>query len=408
LYYDFGDSIYYHTYELADGTWAIPLNLENLSYSDETFVIFFPNQSKEESEFSFFYDVDGGLFKKTYHDQQWANSETVFSKQDVLDYLNFTSAEELQGFTILSCFPMNDSSYYVCWTFSEIVPKNRIHISQVFTNGTVQSQVLQGSWVPRLQRPLNFVYMNDLLMVYSNDYFFRSIQQPNGTWSPWHLSGVAEGFANLYPTDWARLENLHLIFNQYLVGALFTGNIPLYWGIADLTALNVTVHPIEFPHPLNPRENTNRAAIKLIEKNSDTPTFLIALITNSSIELWTYSLINNTWSLISQLDHTSVKTGNRWGEADVFNIDLLTNETTWRVFWNQQIKGGSRLHEIFTVSYYPEKNKWSPIIQVTYTSTITDDYKGHSTPTFSFLMNFIALSIIIVLARSNRKMKTSE
>ena len=406
--YDLGDSIFYHTYELEDGSWSIPVNLENLTFSDDKFMRSIQSESNE-NDFSLYYILNGGFFKKTNdgQNQQWANSEKVFDKRNILDYLPLQSHEDLQGFKIHSFLHLNEESYYVVWSFtsSDSNHEGAKHylVSQVFSNETVKSHILQGSndSYPHYA-PLNFVYVNNVLMVYSHQYFFRSILWLNGSWSPWHLSGLSEGFGTLYGINYgARTQ--YLISNQYLLSSHNDENFNLSWGLLDLTVINVSVHPIQFPNQIKLSEKSFQMTFNLLEKNEWFPIFMSAFQTNTSIELWTYDLLNSTWTLISQLDNTPSKTRVHWGESEIFNINLLVNGTTWRIFWNQRVKEGSSLHEIFTVSYHTEIDEWGPVTQITYTRTITDDCTGYTTPILSFFMTLIVLSIVVVCSRVWRK-----
>ncbi len=404
--YDQGDSIFYHMYELVDGSWSTPVNLENLTYSSDTSIVMIQDES-DENNFSIYFTKNGELLKKAYNGQnhQWTDSEIVFNKHLILDYLHLQSNEVLQGFRIHSYYRSMGSEYFV-WSFSSSNLNHKgaehYHISQVYSNGTIKSCIVEGDTHYYKYRPLNFVYANNMLMVYSPLHFKRTILSSNGSWSPWQISGWTEGFADLYGQAYGE-PTQYLIFNRYLLNSHTDENFKLSWGITDLTATNMSVHPIQFPYRIKLYEESFQMTFKFLENTEVNPKFVTAFQTNISIELWTYDLLNNTWTQINQFENTPSKTITYWGEDSIFNVKLLTDGDTWRIFWNQRVSEGNNLHEIFTVSYNTETDEWSLVTQITYTRTITDDYTNGIITVLPFFMTIIVLSIVVVGSRVWRK-----
>ena len=208
----------------------------------------------------------------------------------------------------------------------------------------------------------------------------------NNTWSTWQPTGLHGEYGS------------QLIHNRYLLTSDLDDQANLYWTLADLTTTNLSEHLIEFPIKIDPQDKSSRATFKLLESISDDPSFITAFVTNSSISLWTYHLLNDTWIPISQLAYSQTKISvYSPEEPKVFNIDLVADGPTWRVFWNQQVKAGNFLHELFTVSYHTETGLWSQVTQITDTHAITDDFTGEVVPGFSLVILFLSFLITVVL-----------
>ncbi|MHA2244852.1 MAG: hypothetical protein ACXADY_07770 [Candidatus Hodarchaeales archaeon] len=409
--HDQGDSTFYHTYELEDSSWTLPYNLEGVTFSYSNFMVISQSESNE-NDFVVYYNKDEELLTKAYNGQshQWSDSEKMFSKLDILDYLHFQTSSDLNilRFQMHSFFCLGEGAFNVVWSFESRNTSLFSHeyekhylISNVFSNGTIKSQVIHfvGSDVfYGFHTLLNFVSRNAFLMLYSPSYFYCSTLLPNGSWSSWQFSGFAAGIINLYEVVRGGIT-LQLINNHYLLSSHKDEEANINWVLTDLTATNLSVHLIQLPHKIDPLEESMRATFKLLESNTGSPVFMTAFITNRSIELWTYNLLNNTWTLISQLDYTQTKASVYYGEPKVFNIDLLADGPNWRVFWNQQIKAGNYLHEIFTVSYHTETGNWSQVTQITDTRDFTDDYTNGIVPGFSLFILFLSLLIYVIQRR---------
>ena len=407
--YDFGDNNFYHSYELEDRSWTVPFKLEGLTSSDVDFItnsLIIQNESRED-DFSVYYNKEGELFKITYNgqSQQWSDSEKKFSKIDIFDYLDFQASidHNILRFWIHSLFYLDDGAFNVVWSFESRNTslfnheyENRYLISTVFPNGTIQSQVIPSIGPGHLYQiyhrylEVNFVSWNNTLWLYSPLFIYRSFLLPNGSWSAWQRT-------ELYGD-----RDLQLIHNQYLLNSHLDDKENFYWTLTDLTATNLSVHPIQFPHKLDPKDTSIRATFKLRESTIGSAAFLAAFVTNSSIELWTYNLLNDTWTLISQLAYSQTSTYDFYAKSNVFSIDLLADGPSWRVFWNQQIKTGNRLHELFTVSYHTETGNWSQVTRITDTKAITDDFTGEVVPGFPLVILFLSFLITIVLKRIKR------
>lgn len=403
--YDLGDHYFYHSYELEDRSWSVPVKLEDLAFSDlysMTNFLIIQNESQED-DFDVYYNKEGELFKTSYNgqSQQWSDSEKKFNKSDIFGYLDFQASidHNILRFWIHSFFYLVDSTFNVVWSFEsrnislfKHEYENRYLISTVFPNGTIQSQVIPsigpGYLYQKYHRDLevNFVSWNNTFWVYSPLFIYRSFLLPNGSWSAWQRT-------ELYGD-----RDLQLIHNRYLLNSHLDDKANLYWTLTDLTAVNLSVDPIQLPHKLDSRNNV-RATFKLRESVVGSPSFMTAFVTNSSIELWAYHLLNDTWTLINQLAYSQTNTYNFYGEPKVFNIDLLADGPTWRVFWNQQVKAGSFLHELFTVSYHTDTGNWSQVTQITDTRAITDDYTDGVVPGFSLVILSLSFLIIISLKR---------
>ena len=411
--YDFGDRYFYHSYELEDRSWSVPVKLEDLAFSDlysMTNFLIIQNESRED-DFDVYYNKEGELFKTSYNGQsnQWIDSEKLFGKLDIHDYLHLPLSSDLLSLCGHSLFYLHDETINVVWSFKSCNASLFKHeyerhylISAVFSNATIKSQVIPGlDAFYHYYSSLNFVSRNASLIIYSPQYFYRSILLPNGSWSTWQHSGFAAALMDLYGEIHGELTQ-HLIHNHYLVSSHKDEDANINWVWTDLTATNLSVHPIHFPKKLDPRDTSIRATFNLRESTDGSSSFLTDFVTNSSIELWTYHLLNDTWTLINQLAYSQTNTHNFYGEPKVFNIDLLADGPTWRVFWNQQVKAGNFLHEIFTVSYHTETGEWGQVTQITDTRAITDDYTDGIVPGFSLVILFLGFLIAIILRRIKR------
>jgi len=408
--FDFGDNNFYHTYELEDHSWSVPFSLKNKTFSDIDFLINFmviQSESREE-DFDVYYNTKGELFKTSYNGQshQWLDSEKIFGKLDIHDYLDLPLSSDLLSLCGHSLFYLSDEPLNVVWSFKSRNVSLFNHeyerhylISTVFSNGTIRSQVIPGlDPFYHFYSSLNFVSRNASLIIYSPQYFYRSILLPNGSWSKWQHSGFAASLMDLHGKIHGKLTQC-LIHNHYLVSSHKDEDANINWVWTDLTATNLSVHPIHFPNKLDPGDTSIRATFKLRESTNGGPSFLTAFVTNSSIELWMYHLQNDTWTLISQLAYSQVSTYDFYAKPEIFNIDLLADGPTWRVFWNQQVKAGTFLHELFTVSYHTNTGNWSQVTQITDTRAITDDYTDGVVPGFSLVILSLSFLIIISLRR---------
>ena len=406
--YDFGDRSFYHSYELEDQSWTLPVKLDDLAFSDMysmTNLMVHQNETREDA-FDVYYSKGNEVFRMTYDGQShlWSEARKLFNKSDILDYLHFQTSldHDVLEFWIHSLFYLGKGTFNVVWYFDNRNPSLFSHeyvghylVSTVFPNGTIQSQVIPSTGSERnlyiRYLGLNFVPWNTSLMIYSPLFTYRSMLTPNGSWSAWEHSGL-----------YAK-KDFQLIDNRYLLNSHKDDQQNYYWTLTDLTASNLSEYPIHLPHKLDPRDTSNRAAFRLQEGHGRA-TFLTAFVTNSSIELWTYDLLNDTWSLINQLAYSQTNIINFYAESKAFSIDLLADGPSWRVFWTQRVKTGSFLHEIFTVSYHTDTGMWSQVTQVTNTKTITDDYTNGivNVPGFPLVILFLSFLITIVLRRRKR------
>ncbi|MFX1514780.1 MAG: hypothetical protein ACFFC6_00585 [Promethearchaeota archaeon] len=392
--YDQLDSNIYHSYELEDRSWAVPVKLEDLAFSgmySMTNFLIIQNESRED-DFSVYFSKEAELFKMTYDGKtnQWSGLEELFSEFDMSDYLQAS----IDHSWIHSLFHLHNGAINVVWSFENQNHEYEKHyiLSTVFSNGTIQSQVIPSTGSERTlyhrYSGVNFVARNSSLLLYSPSYLYRSILLPNDSWSTWQPTGLHGEYGS------------QLIHNRYLLTSDLDDQANLYWTLTDLTATNLSVHLIEFPIKIDPQDKNSRATFKLLQSLNEDPSFITTFVTNSSIELWTYDLLNNTWIPISQLAYSQKKMSvYSPEEPKVFNIDLLADGSTWRVFWNQQVNRGNFLHELFTVSYHTDTGKWSQVTQITDTRDITDDFTGEVVPGFPLVILFLSFLITVVIKR---------
>jgi hypothetical protein len=159
----------------------------------------------------------------------------------------------------------------------------------------------------------------------------------------------------------------------------------------DLAAENITLKLLDPPKKPETSTSLNSYGIDFIldPDTVDEIIFDVAIRTTSSIEIWKYQFQTNIWSQISTLEYEN---SGSW-ENDPFTIDLIHDESDIRVFWDQEVK--QYLHEIFTVKYNVETGKWGPVMQITDTNTITDDYKEATGFTLITMVFFLLTTIFI-------------
>lgn len=123
--------------------------------------------------------------------------------------------------------------------------------------------------------------------------------------------------------------------------------------------------------------------------------FVTPVFTNNTIELWEFDYRNTSWKQISSIDYSPTNHYDYLGEFPI--IELIAEGNNWRIFWAQEVRSG--LHEIFTVNYNSTIDEWSAVIQVTNTTTITDDFKPDCGPDLSllYLSVFALLGVVITI-----------
>jgi hypothetical protein len=76
-----------------------------------------------------------------------------------------------------------------------------------------------------------------------------------------------------------------------------------------------------------------------------------------------------------------------------YDFDLIYENGEWQFFWDE-LAEPNHSFEIFTVSYHPQPEDWSAVIQLTDTNTITDDYfEENLTSSISFIVVLLGLLI---------------
>ncbi len=80
-----------------------------------------------------------------------------------------------------------------------------------------------------------------------------------------------------------------------------------------MIATNLSIHRVQLPLQVSSSDDIR--AEWLLQTNSGDPlAFMIVILTNQSLALWTYTLSTQTWIQVSQLDYTHTKTDDFWRE----------------------------------------------------------------------------------------------
>ena len=107
----------------------------------------------------------------------------------------------------------------------------------------------------------------------------------------------------------------------------------------------------------------------------------------------------NNWSQISTLEY---RNSGSW-ELDPFTMDIIRDGSDLRVFWDQEVK--YLLHEIYSVNYNVETGKWGPVIQITDTNTINDDYEEAPGFTLTTTLIFLLITFFFRKKKNNSGFK---
>ncbi len=403
--YDFGSDNLYYCYELPTGDWSQPIKVID-DYSVSEFEI----QSSEKG--LIIYYMKGGISKKEFDEQEntWSEPLKLFGFSQITDYLNLTdNTTQYIYWGIYDFVLMENDSFFVAWGFYSRDPfvfnheyADRCIISQWSPNGSCFSQPILGS---KPSTFLKFVNGTTSLLLYDKNYFsYRTVLFPNGTWSPWHYSGFWDNsefksiMGKIYPSIVANRYGIYYHIN-------YENNVTK-WEMVELSQTNFTTKQLDLPHKFEPANPNGGIDLELISKNNLTPMFMVALITNQTIELWTLNYTIASWSQVSSLSYSVTESLEKHYiplYSEFLDIDLIFDGSHWRVFWDQKV-ANKRLFEIFTVKYDPTTDEWSSVSQVTDTATITDDYSnGTNTSGFSYLLGVITLIIVLVFSKSKDK-----
>ncbi|MFX1514905.1 MAG: hypothetical protein ACFFC6_01225 [Promethearchaeota archaeon] len=385
LEYDAVSYHYYHTFELTNGSWATPTKVFTHQYT--IFVI-----EPSETGFAIYYQKNG-LSKKEYDEQTntWLDPVLLFGSNQIHDYLGLQS--EI-SWNVYSFFLFENGSFFVVWNFCFPDGSDASHedeqsyiVSRIDPDGSIYSYPIAGlKQRCSIRDSLTFVEYNTSLFLYDQGYRHRTLLFPNGTWSKWQET----------PTSFdCRYEILAT--DRYILCYTQKNPSNYIWIMLDLASENLTVKELDISY------SPNHSVYLYIDfkRNMSSPTsplFVTALVRNGSVELWELNYLDNTWNQIASHNYEILYSSVYVGETTKFM--LIQNGTVWRFFWDQRLEGVGP-NEILTASYNTSSKEWSPIIQVTDTNTITDDY-FEPVPSFLF---YIVIIILCVLSKAKNRGK---
>ncbi|MHA2248003.1 MAG: hypothetical protein ACXADY_23855 [Candidatus Hodarchaeales archaeon] len=395
---------YYHTYELENGSWVSPKKIGqvplifNVEPTKNGFTIYFGQNIDYKGSQHGGYEESYllAVFKMQYNENldQWSDPEELFGDSHIRDYLKL-SDQQISRY-LHSFFLQRDGSLFVVWSFEfrgqdvNLTHKYmKTHIlSEIDTNGVIDSHPisgLEGNY--RKNRFVRIVEYDDSFYFYTQSYTKKAILFPNGTCSNWQDSLMPENLAkNLPLTTFAdhRVQQYWEVWEGQTISVIGKRYLVYYpykvgWQILDLTSENLTAKSFISPYNIIPVDFLGNSWIGHrtfgFEKNlySIQEVFLTPIFTNSTIELWEFNYGNTSWRQISSLEYSPTNHFDYLGESPI--IELIADDNSWRIFWNQEVRDGvTPLHEIFTVMYNSTADEWSIVTQVTNTGTITDDY----------------------------------
>ena len=374
---------YYHTVEQPDGSWSIPVQVDRYVRTIYT-------MQPSENGITIYYFTSGesrpkGIYKAEYDENanKWLPPVLVFGQTHIAEFLNLPENESSRLiWTVHSLWISDDETIFISWnaklsTYRDF--EGLYFVSNIDREGSISSQPIldhQGNF--DALNPLTFVYRESLFL-YDSTFKQRTVFFPNKSWSNWQSSGLKK---------WGDKKP---IANQYLL---------CYncWEVVDLATENLTVTPIT---SLADSSSSIDLEIKVISQN--TVQFDL-LVINDAIELWQYQNTSKLWTLLSYLNYTT--TGHWSGDygfwpvaSKPFDIELAQDETFYYASWSQKVD--EQTNEIFYVSYNVLNNEWSPVIQVTDTNIITDDYIA-DTPGYTFVIVCVTLLMAIILLRKHK------
>ena len=378
---------YYHTVEQLDGSWSIPVQVDR---DTETIYTMQPS----ESGITIYYYNSGyskprGIYKAEYdeNENKWLTPLLVFGQTHIAEFLNLPENESSRLiWAVHSLWISDDETIFISWN-AKLRKSYRdfeglYFVSSIDREGSISSQPIlhyQGNF--DALNPLTFVYRESLFL-YDSTFKERAVFFPNKSWSNWQSNGLKQYYG------------IKPIANQYLLH--WGGNC---WEIIDLATENLTVTPLTF---LTDSSSSIDLEIKVI---SQSKVQFDLLVINNAIELWQYQNTSKLWTPLSYLNYTT--TGHWSGDysgfwpiaSKPFDIELAQDETFHYAFWSQKVD--EQTNEIFYVSYNVLNNEWSPVIQVTDTNTITDDYV-EATPGYTFVIVCITLLMAIILLKKHK------
>lgn len=162
--------------------------------------------------------------------------------------------------------------------------------------------------------------------------------------------------------------------------------------MVDLTAANLSIEKVSLP-------NWNKSNYRLALDSKGGDIIETAVISNHSIALWKYDSLIQNWTQLAFLTHDYKS---HYSSPDPFNIESFRDGNNWHAFWDERLNESTSLHEVFTVSYNNVTKKWSPIVQVTETIQISDDYVS-GIPGFTFFPVFIGMICTFLILKSKSK-----
>jgi hypothetical protein len=398
-------AIYYHSYEHNNGSWSIPKKC----WGDASDVKVFSSKPKEEGIVLYYFysqkraNYDIGLYSQEFHEENgtWGKPKQCMGTKYVLNYLNMSETNSsLIDYSVYSLILLEDENSLIVWkfTFTDITTishelEGTFIVSKIDINGTVTSEPIYGLKNLSQQVSLFFVQGNETLFLYNKQEVKRAVFLSNGSWSDW------ESFE--WPTSMMGYWEHSLIMNRYLVWQSHYKDEVIEYpsGIVDLATVGPSNNCINLPPHVINRESGG-IAVNLYNNNSITSSFITAIITNQTISLWKLDFWGqNSWNLLSTINNTL----DRSHDQGYFNIDLISDDSKWRIFWDQKI--AQILCEIFTISFDLDIEQWSSISQVTDTKLIIDDYydQNNTSSAFVLLGSLLGLIGTVYMLKKRRK-----
>ncbi|MFX1252429.1 MAG: hypothetical protein ACFFCZ_12565 [Promethearchaeota archaeon] len=335
---------YYHTYELEDGDWSVPRRIPSYYQVGTDYIL---TISPSEKGFTIYAADFFTVWTVDYDEQanEWLEPTRLFESKP-----NSILVED----EVVYLSSINKSSAMV--TVTKI------------TASSIDTQTIYGqefSTLPIYEYySINFDYYHfpfirgeDSLFLYSPGYQYRA-EFANGTWSDWQ------------PTDFA-CSRCCLVNEQYIIGQI---NFSVF--MVDLTADNLTTQMLVIDPLELDLKNVYDHDVEVWKDTPDETVFIIATLDNETndqnrLDLWMLNFTAGNLTKVASLKH-KIK---GYQEYDEYidrkpSIDLLLDESNVRVFWDYH--KDYNYDEIYTATYDPATNEWSPKVQITDTNTFLE------------------------------------
>ena len=424
---DIMSPFWYHTYELANGSWAPPKRIKPtwaallaVVPTEEGFITYWSDDYIQGPAYYLKTRIYEGINKMEYHENrdQWSDPVIPFGVSHIRDFLQLP--DQPINCYLHSFFLVEDGSFLVVWSF-EISGKdvNLTHkyertyiLSKIDTNGRIVSQPLLE--LDTKYHPYGYfriVQYGSSFFLYGFHYTKRVILFSNGTVSLWHDTPLPENLAETLPvTTFSEhvvymYRDLGLVVPNSAIDIRFLVYHSGAWQILDLGKEYLKPTSFMTPYEIIPGHRPRPFNFVLnLKLNSTTQQIFTTLaFTNTTIELWKFNYLrlydNVSWQPISSLSYSPTNYYSYRGEEFPI-IELIAEGANWRIFWEQEVNNGfPYLYEIFTVTYNSDSNEWSSVTQVTNTSLITDDYWIPESSGFFFPTVLLSLVITVLFLK---------